>query len=72
LKIENCKIGTGWTRTGRVKPFAKAFPLYRQGPVKRKKLEAAAHEICRELETLDTTTIPFAETNRILDFARID
>jgi Protein of unknown function (DUF3037). len=31
----------------------------------------AAQEICRELEDLEAVTIPFAETNRILEFARI-
>jgi hypothetical protein len=32
---------------------------------------AAAEEIRRELKNFDAVTVPFAETNRILDFARI-
>jgi hypothetical protein len=31
----------------------------------------AAKEICRELESLDTVTIPFGDSNRILEFARV-
>ncbi len=31
----------------------------------------AAEEVCRELKDLDAVTIPFAETNRILEFARV-
>lgn len=39
-------------------------------PSSGEKCEIAAKEICRELETQDTLVVPFAETDRILQFAR--
>lgn len=38
-------------------------------PTDGQKCETAAHEICRELEALETITIPFADRNRIVEFA---
>lgn len=32
---------------------------------------AAAEEICKELQNFGAATVPFAETNRILEFVRI-
>jgi hypothetical protein len=39
-------------------------------PKASSKKVAAADEICRELRDLDTLAIPFADTHRILEFAR--
>lgn len=42
-----------------------------KAPKGNAKKMAAADEICRELISLDTLTIPFADTNRLLDFAKV-
>jgi hypothetical protein len=40
-------------------------------PIGSIKKERAADEICKELTNLETTTIPFADTDGILQFARV-
>ena len=42
-----------------------------KAPKANEKCIAAAEDICKELQELETTTAPFAERNRILDFANI-
>ncbi len=42
-----------------------------KGPKGQNKRAAAVEEICKELQAQHTQTVPFAETNRILNFARI-
>jgi hypothetical protein len=42
-----------------------------KAPKANAKRIAAAEEICKELKNFDAVTVPFAERNRILDFARI-
>ena len=68
--------GDAWISTVRrlrnINRLPKHFLFTVKTPAGGQKKEAAAEEICRELETLEVTTIPFGQTNRILEFARID
>jgi hypothetical protein len=67
--------GDAWISSVRrlrnINRMPKEFLFTIKGPKANPKRMAAANEIRKELETLDTFTIPFAETNRILEFARI-
>ena len=59
-------------RLRQINRLPKHFLFAVKPPTSGQKREMAATEICKELQTLETVTIPFAETNRILDFARVD
>jgi hypothetical protein len=50
-------------------PKETLFPI--KGPKGSPKKMAAAQEICKELEKFDAITMPFAETNRIMEFAKV-
>jgi hypothetical protein len=67
--------GDAWLSTVRRLRHIKRLPKRMLFTVKPPKAGAsriaASDEICRELEKLDTVTIPFADTNRILEFARV-
>jgi hypothetical protein len=58
-------------RLRNINRLPKEFLFTVKGPKANPKRVKAADEICRELQSLDTLTIPFAETNRILGFARV-
>jgi hypothetical protein len=67
--------GDAWISTVKrlrnINRLPKEFLFTVKEPKAQPKRISAAHEICRELQSLDTLTIPFSETNRILDFARV-
>jgi hypothetical protein len=67
--------GDAWIATVRrlrhINRLPKDFLFAVKMPATGQKREAAAREICQELVKLDTITIPFAETSRILEFARV-
>jgi hypothetical protein len=67
--------GDAWISTVKrlrqINRLPKDFLFTVKGPKAGNKRMHAAQEICRELEHLDAVTIPFAETKRILEFARI-
>lgn len=67
--------GDAWISTVRrlrqINRLPKEFLFTVKEPKSGGKKASAAREICRELESLDTLTIPFTETDRILSFARI-
>jgi len=69
------RYGDAWVSTVRRLKHINLLPkelLFTVKPPKTNaKRVAAAQEICRELESLETLTIPFGETNRILEFARV-
>ena len=66
--------GRAWISTVRrlrqINCLPKQFLFTVKVPTDGEKREMAAREICHELEALDTVTVSFAETNRILEFAR--
>lgn len=68
--------GDAWISTVRRLQHLNRLPKYFLFTVKAPsaglKREAAADEICQELQKLQTVTIPFAETNRILEFAKVE
>lgn len=67
--------GDAWISTVRrlrkINRLPKEFLFTVKKPTSGSKIVSVADEICRELEALDTVTIPFADRNRILDFARV-
>ncbi len=69
------RYGDAWVSTVRRLKLMNQLPrelLFTVKPPKTNpKRVVAAQEICRELESLDTVTIPFGESNRILEFARV-
>ena len=69
------RYGDAWVSTVRRLKQMDLLPkelLFTVKPPKTNpKRMTAAKEICRELESLDTVTIPFGDSNRILEFARV-
>jgi hypothetical protein len=67
--------GDAWistmSRLKQINRLPKATLFTVKEPKGDSKRAAAATEICKELNRFDTVIIPFAETNRILDFAKI-
>jgi len=67
--------GDAWISTvqrlRRINRLPKEMLFTVKTPKGRGKKTDAAEEICKDLRNLDTQTVPFAETNRILDFARV-
>ena len=67
--------GDAWVSTVRrlrqINRLPQALLFAVKSPKINAKRLAAADEICRELESLDTVTIPFGESDRILEFARV-
>ena len=66
--------GDAWISTVRrlrgINRLPKDFLFTVKHPTEGAKLQTAATEICTELESLDTLTVPFADRNRIEEFAR--
>lgn len=67
--------GDAWVsavrRLRHINRMPKEFLFTVKSPRAAGKKAVAAQEICRELESFDTVTVPFSETDRILNFARV-